>query len=150
MTQTPDGALRIQYSAANPFAPPVAQAPPGPLTDHSWTVNGDLVFTPGIDGVHIDGTRGDYPSLEVYQDLPDGRTHTVLIDPADSGRSWGPLANLPFHHDVGSGGRAFEPFDTGGWNPKYDVRVPLPSTDFGLPTSPPSVPPLPTTTVVRS
>ncbi|WP_445168847.1 hypothetical protein ACTXG7_05695 [Mycolicibacterium sp. Dal123E01] len=150
VTQTPDGAVRVRYSAGNPFAPPSAQAPPGPLADHSWTVNGDLVFAPGANGVHVDGSRGDYPSLEVYQDLPNGPTRTVLIDPAQSGRSWGPFANLPFHHDVGIGGRAFEPFDTGGWNPNYDVRVPLPSTDFGLPASPPSIPPLPSTEAVPS
>jgi hypothetical protein len=150
VTQAPDGAVRIQYSAGNPFAPPAAQAPPQPLADHPWTVNGDLVFTPGPNGVHVDGTRGDYPSLEVYQDMPDGAMRTVLIDPAQSGRSWGPFANLPFHHDVGIGGRAFEPFDTGGWNPKYDVRVPLPPTNFGMPASPPSVPPPPTTSAVPS
>ncbi|MBB3754158.1 hypothetical protein FHT44_006680 [Mycolicibacterium sp. BK634] len=150
VTQTPDGAVRIQYSAGNPFAPPIAQAPPAPLADHQWTVNGDLVFTPGADGVHVDGTRGDYPSLEVYQDLPDGTMRTVLIDPAESGRSWGPFANLPFHHDIGIGGRAFAPFETGGWNPKYDVHVPLPSTDFGMPASPPSVPPMPPSTAIPS
>lgn len=142
VAQTPDGAVRIRYSAGNPFAPSVAQSPPGPMADHPWTVNGDLVFAPGANGVRVDGTRGDYPSLEVYQDLPNGPTRTVLIDLAQSGEAWGPFANLPFHHDVGVGGRAFEPFDTGGWNPNYDVRVALPSTDFGSPASPPSVPSL--------
>ncbi len=140
VTQTPDGAVRIHFDAGNPLAPPISTNPPWPLTDHPVTVNGDLVFTPGPGGVHVDGTRSDYPSLEVYQDLPGGQTRTVLIDPADSGRSWGPAANLPFHHDVGSGGKAFEPFDRGGWNPKFDVRVPLPATDFGPVTDAPSVP----------
>src|SRR6202035_1355207 len=70
--------------------------------------------------------------------------HTVLIDPAQSGSSLGPATNLPFHHDVGMGGKAFEPFDRGGWNPTYDVPAPLPWTQFGPVTSPPSVPPLPT------
>ncbi|MGB8404694.1 MAG: hypothetical protein WCE30_11600 [Mycobacterium sp.] len=150
VTQTPDGAVRIQYQAANPFAPDIAKNPPGPLADHSWTVNGDLVFTPGAAGVHVDGTRGDYPWMEVYQDLPNGTTNTVLIDPASAGNSFGPMTYLPFHHDVGIGGRAFGPFDTGGWNPRYDVRVPLPSTDFGLSSDPPSVPVLPPTTATPS
>lgn len=141
VTQTSDGAVRIRYDAANPFAPRIAAHPPEPF--HAWSVNGDLVFTPQSDGVHIDGTRSDYPSMEVYQDLPNGTTHTVLIDPAQSGRSWGPFANLPGHHEIGTGGRAFAPFDTGSWNPRYDVRAPLPSTDFGSVSSPPSVPPLP-------
>jgi hypothetical protein len=73
--------------------------------------------------------------------LPNGRTRTVLIDPAIAGNSVGPAMNLPLHHELGIGGRAFEPFDTGGWNAKYDVRVPLPPTEFGTVASPPSVPP---------
>lgn len=103
------------------------------------------MFTPGANGVHVDGTRGDYPSLEVYQDFANGPTNTVLIDPARTGNSYGPIENLPFHHDVGIGGKAFGPFDRGGWNPDFDVRIPLPSNDFGLPSNPPSVPPSPPT-----
>lgn len=137
--QTPDGAVRIKYDSANPFAPDIAQNPPWPLKDHPVSVTGDLVFTPQEGGIRVDGTRSDYPSLEVYQDMPDGTTNTVLIDPAVSGRSFGPGVNLPFHHDVGAGGSAFAPFDMGGYNPKYDVKVPLPSTPFGPTSSPPSV-----------
>jgi len=144
VTQTADGAVRIKYDAGNPFAPGIATDPQGPLAGHQTTVNGDLVFTPGRQGVYVDGTRKDLPSLEVYQDLPNGDTRTVLIDPAQSGRSWGPSLNLPWHHDVGSGGKAFEPFDRGGWNPRYDVPAPPPSTDFGPVTNPPAVPPPPT------
>jgi hypothetical protein len=132
-------AVRVKYDAGNPFAPGISAKIP----DHPWTVNGDLVFTPTADGIHVDGTRTNYPSMEVYQDLPNGTTHTVLIDPAIAGNSAGPMVNLPFHHDVGIGGRAFDPFDRGGWNPRYDVRVPLPTTDFGSVANPPSVPPLP-------
>lgn len=141
--QNSDGAVRIAYDAANPFAPEIAKNPPWPLQDNPWTVNGDLVFTPSADGVHVDGTRTNYPSMEVYQDLPDGSTRTVLIDPAVAGNSTGPMVNLPEHHDVGSGGSAFAPFDTGAWNPKYDVQVPLPSTEAGPTASPPFVPQVP-------
>jgi hypothetical protein len=139
--QTSDGSVRIQYDAANPFAPDIARNPPWPGENNPITVNGDLVFTPTPDGVQIDGTRTNYPSMEAYQDLPNGSTRTVLIDPAIAGNSLGPAMNLPFHHELGVGGEAFGPFDAGGWNPKYDVRVPLPPTDFGSVTSPPSVPP---------
>jgi hypothetical protein len=139
VTQTNDGAVRIKYDAGNPFAPGLSKNPPG-LADHPWTVNGDLVFTPTKDGIRIDGTRTNYPSMEVYQDLPNGPTRTVLIDPARAGSSAGPFENLPRHHDVGIGGRAFEPFDKGGWSPRYDVRVPLPPTDFGSVANPPSLP----------
>jgi hypothetical protein len=141
VTQTPDGSVRIKYDAGNPLVPGISTDPRGPLGDHRLSVNGDLVFTPGPGGVHVDGTRTDYPSLEIYQDLPNGNTRTVLIDPAQSGRSTGPVLNLPFHHDVGIGGKAFAPFDHGGnWNPRFDIRTPLPATDFGPTSSPPSVP----------
>lgn len=141
VTQTPDGSVRIKYDAGNPLVPGISTDPRGPLGDHRLSVNGDLVFTPGPGGVHVDGTRTDYPSLEIYQDLPNGNTRTVLIDPAQSGRSTGPALNLPFHHDVGIGGKAFAPFDHGGnWNPRFDIRTPLPATDFGPTSSPPSVP----------
>jgi hypothetical protein len=145
VTQLPDGSVRIRYDAGNPFAPGISADPKGPLVDHRVTVNGDLVFSPGAGGVEVNGTRTNYPSLEVYQDRPDGTTQTVLIDPARSGSSDGPMLNLPRHHDVGPlGGKAFAPFDSGGWNPKYDVPTPLPSTEFGTVTAPPTVPPLPT------
>lgn len=140
VAQSADGSVRIKYDAGNPLVPGFTSDVHGPFGDHRWSVNGDLVFTPGPGGVHLDGTRTDYPSLEVYQDLPNGSTRTVLIDPAQSGRSTGPLLNLPFHHDVGIGGKAFAPFDHGGsWNPRFDVRTPLPVTDFGPATSSPSV-----------
>lgn len=145
VTQLPDGSVRIKYDAGNPFAPSITGDPKGPFADHTITVNGDLVFTPGPGGVQINGTRTDYPSLEAYQDLPGGGTRTLLIDPAQSARSWGPALNLPGHHDVGPlGGKAFAPFDTGGWNPTYDVPAPQPPTAFGPVTDPPSVPPVPT------
>jgi len=141
ITQAPDGSVRIKYDAGNPLAPSVLTDAHGPLGDHRLSVNGDLVFTPGPGGVHVDGTRTDYPSLEVYQDLPGESTRTVLIDPAQSGSSIGPPLNLPFHHEVGIGGKAFAPFDHGGsWNPRFDVRTPLPVTDFGPTAAPPSVP----------
>jgi hypothetical protein len=144
VTQLPDGSVRIKYDAGNPFAPSITADPNGPLAGHTITVNGDLVFTPGPGGVQINGTRTNYPSLEAYQDLPGG-TRTILIDPAQSARSAGPALNLPRHHDVGPlGGKAFAPFDSGGWNLQYDVPTPLPPTDFGPVTSAPSVPPVPT------
>lgn len=114
VTQAGDGSVRIRYDAGNPFAPQFSTDPRGPLGTHRFSVNGDLVVSPGANGVRIDGTRTDYPSLEAYQDLPGGPTRTVLIDPAHSGRSLGPVLNLPRHHDLGIGGRAFAPFDRAG------------------------------------
>lgn len=149
VTQLPDGSIRITYDAGNPFVPEVLMDPDGPLGGNRPSVNGDLVFTPGPHGIQIDGTRTDYPSMEVYQDSPGGETRTVLIDPAQSGRSTGPMLNLPFHHNIGSGPEAFEPFDTGDWNPRYDVRIPLPATELGPATAPPSAAPAPPPGVTR-
>ncbi|WP_416382214.1 hypothetical protein [Nocardia higoensis] len=139
--QNSDGSVRIQYEAGNPFAPPLSSE----LGDHSATVNGDLVFTPTTEGVEIDGTRTDYPSLEAYQDFPNGDSRTIVIDPAAAGNSLGPAVNLPFHHDVGSrGGEAFYDFvEPDGWNLEYDVPVPggpKPSSPLGTTENPPVVP----------
>ncbi|HET9877030.1 MAG TPA: DUF4226 domain-containing protein, partial [Mycobacterium sp.] len=138
VAQADDGSVRIRYDAGNPFAWTELRDPNGLFRDHAWTVNGDLVFTPGQSGVQVDGTRTNYPSLEVYQDLPNGRTHTVLLDPARAGHSWGPLLHLPRHHEIGLGGAAFEPFDRGGFNPIFDVPAPVPATDFEPVTTTPS------------
>ena len=141
VSQTADGAVRIQYDAGNPFVPDILAHPPSPMDGQAPTVNGDLVFTPTGGGVRVDGTRTDYPSLEVYQDMPTGSTRTVLIDAAESGSSLGPAMNLPFHHDVGRGGSAFEPFNSGGgWNPQYDVPIPLAPTELGPVSKVPSIP----------
>jgi hypothetical protein len=141
--QSSDGAVRIRYDAANPFAPGVAQNPPWPLGDNPWTVNGDLVFTPGSEGVRVDGTRTNYPSMEVYQDSTGGSTRTILIDPAVAGNSTGPIVNLPEHHEVGAGGSAFRPFQTGRWNSDFDVPIPLRATDLGPVAHVPVVPTAP-------
>ena len=117
VSQRSDGSVRIRYDAGNPFAPGPSTSPTGPMAGHQMTVNGDLVFSPGAGGVRVDGTRTDYPSMEVYQDMPDGTTRTVLIDPADSGRSFGPMLNLPFHHDIGSGGGGGPPVPPRGDTP---------------------------------
>ncbi|AFC51496.1 hypothetical protein OCO_51340 [Mycobacterium intracellulare MOTT-02] len=145
VTQLSDGSVRIKYDAGNPFAPGFTADPNGPLAGHTITVNGDLVFTPGPEGVQVNGTRTNYPSLEAYQDFPGGGTRTLLLDPARSGSSAGPALNLFRHHDVGPlGGNAFAPFDSGGWNQRYDVPTPLPATEIGPTTSPPTVPPITT------
>jgi len=101
--QTSDGSVRIQYDAGNPFAPGIATEPPWPMENNPVTVNGDLVFTPTMDGVRVDGTRTNNPSMEIYQDLPNGSTRTVLIDPAAAGSSAGPGMNLWRHHELGMG-----------------------------------------------
>ncbi|NNH72332.1 hypothetical protein HLB23_21135 [Nocardia uniformis] len=139
--QTDSGSVRIKYDAGNPFAPDWTADPPldTKFDDHPVTVNGDLVFIPSESGVEVHGVRTDYPSLEVYQDDPQGNTRTVVTDPAVTGRSWGPSVNLPLHHEIGLGELAFRPFHE--WNNTYDVPGPAKqSTPFGPTANPPRVP----------
>lgn len=126
--QNSDGSVRLKYEATNPYNPGLI----GPIHAPSATVptvHGDVVITPGhgdagtpgSTGVTINGTRADYPSFEVYQDSPAGDTHTVVVDPAESGESWGPLMNLWTDHDIGSGSRALEPYQ---YIQEYGGRIP--------------------------
>lgn len=143
--QADDGTVRVRYDAANPFAPDIARNPPGPMSEHPISVNGDLVFISGQDGVQIQGARSDYPSLEAYQDRPDGSTRTITVDPAASGRSWGPSVNLPFHHELpGTDPNIFDQFKTyqeypGDQPPGFPVTTDLPGTAAETPDKAPSV-----------
>lgn len=105
--QALNGALRIQYDAQNAYAPPGAE-----LTGHS--VRGDIAIVPGTLGqpARVDGVIGDYPSLEIYQEVPGKPTYTLALDAADSGNMYGPLTELPFSHEIGRGTAAFEPFES--------------------------------------
>jgi len=98
VSQTATGAVRVEYDAANPFSPPDPT--------HSHTVKGDIVVTPGGNdkGWGLDGSIGDYPAFEVYHDDPAGGATTTLDqDAADNEGAFGPLLELPHHHDVGGG-----------------------------------------------
>lgn len=130
VTQANDGSVRIKYDAGNPFAPRFATDPNGPLHENRLSVNGDLVFTPGNTGIFVNGIRTNYPSLEIYQDLPNGATRPVLIEPAPSGSSLAPLLNLPHHHEIGLGAAAFAPFDNGEWSPTGGPNIPLPVAEL--------------------
>lgn len=132
--QLPNGSVLIQYDAANPFAPPGSS-----VTGH--TVNGELVISPtsgnpGTPRVVAGGEITDYPSVEIYQDNFAGTARPVLIDPANSGSQWGPLANLPSFHDVGGGKAMFEPFKADFSDPNWERNKP---TTLGSPSNPPSV-----------
>ncbi|MFF0528279.1 hypothetical protein ACFYT3_07795 [Nocardia amikacinitolerans] len=113
--QAKDGSVRVNYAAHDPFAVSVHK--------NVGSVNGNLVFTPGqgvagkpgSTGVTVNGRVGDYPTLEVYQDAPNGNRHTILIDPADSGSEvFGPMT-LVGNHDIGTGLDAIKPFQK--WKP---------------------------------
>lgn len=119
--QADDGRIAIDYNAKDPFA----------LTgtgDVGWSVNGDMIIDPGTNGtpMSVSGTRGDFPSLEVYATSPTGDTSTLYQYRA-TGSAFGPMTALPFHGSYGS--------------PRPDV--PWPTTP---PTVVPGVVPTPTPT----
>lgn len=105
--QSAGGAVRIQYEAKNAFAPSGAEL-------FGLVVRGDIVVTPGTGGgpAAVDGVIGDYPSLEIYQSMPDGSSQTLAQDAADSGNVFGPLTELPSSHQIGTDSTAFEPFES--------------------------------------
>lgn len=67
------------------------------------------------------------------------------MDPAASGRSWGPGVNLPFHHELpGTDPNIFDQFRTyqeypGDQPPGFPVTTDLPGTAAGTPDKVPSV-----------
>ncbi|MFF2087414.1 hypothetical protein ACFVVM_26880 [Nocardia sp. NPDC058176] len=131
--------MRVDYDAGNPHSPD----PSG-----IWTVNGDLVFVPGRDGgdVTVHGTRTDYPSLEVYQERQDGSVKEIVVDPAVTGGEHGPIANLPFHHEIPGSDpkvldkfKAIQKFPEGDPGPGYPGTYDLPGTKAGETDNPPVV-----------
>ena len=104
----------------------------------------------------VDGLIGDYPSLEVYQNVPTGHTYTLAQDAADSGNVYGPLTELPFSHEIGRDTAAFAPFGSdapqlpGG--PRYpgDTVPYIPGrVDLNAPTDLGSVERIPDVVVVK-
>lgn len=98
--QADDGAVRMQYNAADPIGAG------GPTRYLGWSVNGDLAFTPTPQGARIDGNRTDFPWFEAYQSFPDGREVVLSQDNPDgfgTGSGLGPTLNLLGHHDLGAG-----------------------------------------------
>ncbi|MFD4442853.1 hypothetical protein ACFWPK_24070 [Nocardia sp. NPDC058519] len=137
--QAADGSVRIDYDAANPHSPDPSGV---------WTVNGDLVFVPGQNGgdVTVHGSRTDFPSLEVYQERQDGSVKEVAVDPAVTGGEHGPIANLPFHHEIpGTDDKVFDKFKAlqqfpeGDPGPGYPGTYDLPGTKAGSVDNPPVV-----------
>lgn len=94
-SQLSDGTVAIAYDGWDPLAPP------GP-EKVGWSVNGQTIVTPGHGGARVSGEATDFPSMETYQYLPDGRTQVLHQDEAGDHHETGPMLNLPLHHDYGS------------------------------------------------
>ncbi|MBN0975579.1 MULTISPECIES: hypothetical protein [unclassified Gordonia (in: high G+C Gram-positive bacteria)] len=92
--QLPDGTVAIKYDASDPLAPPHTE-------DIGWSVRGQTIVTPGADGASVSGERTDFPSMETYQYMPDGRTRIMFQDDAGDHTEYGPLRDLPSQHHYG-------------------------------------------------
>ncbi|MDV8002779.1 WXG100 family type VII secretion target [Rhodococcus sp. IEGM 1408] len=103
--QLTEGGVRIGVEAGNPLAP---------LS--GWPVHrvaGDFAVIPEDGRISVGGIRGNYPAFEVYQHAPDGTVMTLTTDPAAHPLGFdqfGPVAALPFQHDVGES-RLLSPFE---------------------------------------
>ncbi|MCZ4579882.1 hypothetical protein [Gordonia amicalis] len=133
--QLPDGTVLINYDAADPLAP-------GPAGDAGWRVGGQTIVTPGVDGALVSGVATDFPSMETYQYLPDGKTRILHQDDSGDHIGLGPLVHLPFRHEYGDYQWDLQGFPREN-NPEQ-VYGPHPPgiegiTDFGSADSPPTV-----------
>ncbi|ADD39763.1 hypothetical protein [Stackebrandtia nassauensis] len=134
--ESTNGAVRIQYDASNPFAPPGSDQ-----TGH--TVKGDITVSPG-QPPRVDGAIGDYPAFEAYHDSNNGPTTTLVQDRADNEGNFGPLLELPTDHEIGAG-RGGPPAQFKEWRhlsgDDWIAHGEAPSTNLGDPGNPPTVTP---------
>jgi hypothetical protein len=97
VSQNPNGSVRIEYKAVDPFSPggeEIAMASP-------WTVNGELVVKPTADGPVAGGIVSSFPAIEIYNHGADG-THEIAKIMPQNITQLGPLAGLPFSQNVGT------------------------------------------------
>ena len=96
VSQNPNGSVKIDYRAVDPFSPggeDVALASP-------WAVNGELVIKPTADGPVAGGIVSSFPAIEIYNHEADGTSEIAKIMPQNVSQ-FGPLAGLPFSQDIG-------------------------------------------------
>ena len=97
VSQNPNGSVKIDYKAVDPFSPggeEIALASP-------WTVNGELVIKPTADGPIAGGIVSSFPAIEIYNHGVDG-THEIAKIMPENISQFGPLAGLPFSQNIGT------------------------------------------------
>jgi hypothetical protein len=98
VSQNPNGSVRIQYRAADPFSPggeDLAKSTP-------WNVNGDYVIKPTPAGPIVGGNISEFPAVEIYNDNGTHTTDLGHIMPQNTS-VFGPLAGLPLSQQIGPG-----------------------------------------------
>ncbi|AZZ81051.1 hypothetical protein C5O27_08245 [Gordonia alkanivorans] len=137
-SQLADGTVAIAYEGSDPLAPEIA-------ADLGWSVNGQTIVTPEAGGARVSGEATDYPSMETYQHLPDGRTEVLHRDDAGDHDKTGPMLNLKFHHDYGDYDNDLDRFPTEKYTSPGNHSYPIDlgnitgMTDLGSADDPPEL-----------
>ena len=138
VSQNPNGSVRIQYHAADPFSPggeDLAKLTP-------WNVQGDIAIKPTPSGPIVGGMISDFPAVEIYGDNG-GRTVDLGHIMPQNTSQYGPLAGLPLSQNIGQRDLLNEFPSAASPTPMARVPpviVPYPSVELGPMTSPPQVP----------
>jgi hypothetical protein len=96
VSQSPNGSVLIDYSAADPFSPggqDLAKLTP-------WNVQGRLAISPGADGPVAGGMVSDFPAIEIYRDAGGQAVDLDKIMPPNTSE-YGPLAGLHLTQSIG-------------------------------------------------
>jgi hypothetical protein len=129
VSQNPNGSVKIDYKAVDPFSPggeEIALASP-------WTVNGELVIKPTADGPVAGGIVSSFPAIEIYNHDVDG-THEVAKIMPENISQFGPLAGLPFSQNIGT--------PLMGEFPDTVILPPVGVPNVSLPLEPGELPPV--------
>jgi hypothetical protein len=97
VSQNPNGSVKIDYKAVDPFSPggeDIAMASP-------WSVNGELVIKPTADGAIAGGIVSSFPAIEIYNHGAEGTSEIAKVMPQNI-TQFGPLAGLPFSQNIGT------------------------------------------------
>ncbi|KAA0093564.1 hypothetical protein CIW49_26230 [Mycolicibacterium sp. P1-18] len=138
VSQNPNGSVRIQYSAADPFSPggeDLAKLSP-------WNVHGDLVIKPTASGPVAGGLISDFPASEIYGVRGGQTIELAKIMPQNVGEL-GPLAGLPLSNSIGQSDLRHEFPMSASPTPMARVPpvvIPYPSVQLGPVTDIPQVP----------
>ena len=97
VSQNPNGSVKIDYKAANPFPPGGEEA----AMAWPWHVNGELVIKPTPDGPIAGGVVSSFPAIEIYHHSAEGSSEIAKIMPLNVGQG-GPLAGLPLSQNIGT------------------------------------------------
>ncbi|WP_137145564.1 WXG100 family type VII secretion target [Mycolicibacterium sp. CR10] len=96
VSQNPDGAVLIDYKAADPFSPGGEEL----ALDSPFNVNGQMVIKPTGDGPIAGGIVSSFPAIEIYSHGAEGTSEIAKIMPQNITQA-GPLAGLPFSQNIG-------------------------------------------------